>query len=93
MVIYQLVENISKYTIFSTIDLTSAYRLIPLKEHEKKYTAFEACGQLLQFTRIPFGVTNGASEFVRVLNDILFKEQLKDTFAYLDDITICGNSK
>ena len=34
---------------------------IPISQAERKYTAFEAGGQLYQFCRIPFGVTNGVA--------------------------------
>ena len=89
----ELVEKISSHKVFSTIDLTNAYHLVPIQEHEKEYTAFEACGKLYQFTRIPFGVTNGVSAFVRVLNEIIEREGLQDTYAYLDDITVCGKTQ
>ena len=89
----ELVEKISSYNVFSTIDLKSAYHLIPILEKEKKFTAFEASGKLYQFNRIPFGVTNGVSAFVRVLNEIIESEGLNDTVAYLDDITVCGKTQ
>ena len=37
-------------------------------------------------------MTNGVSAFVRVLNEIIEQENLVDTFAYLDDITVCGKT-
>ncbi|KRX78609.1 Retrovirus-related Pol polyprotein from transposon gypsy [Trichinella sp. T6] len=52
--------------------------------------AFEAGGRLYQFKRIPFGVTNGATCFQRVMDNILRAEKLKDTFVYVDNVTICG---
>lgn len=88
-----LVEKVSQYKHFSTLDLQSAYHQIPLKENEKPFTAFEAAGNLYQFKRIPFGVTNGVSSFQRVIDNIITKEDLSDTFAYVDNITICGHSK
>lgn len=50
----ELVEKVSQYSLFSTFDLKSAYHQVPISEHEKKFTAFEAAGNLYQFTRIPF---------------------------------------
>ena len=47
-------------------------------------------GRLYQFRRIPFGVTNGAAAFQRTMDNFISEEALKDTFAYLDNITICG---
>ncbi|KRX86343.1 Retrovirus-related Pol polyprotein from transposon gypsy [Trichinella pseudospiralis] len=87
-----LVQTIAKYRVFSTIDLKSAYHQIPIVNEERLYTAFEADGSLYQFTRIPFGVTNGVACFQRVINSFIEKEKLKGVVAYLDDVTVCGLS-
>ena len=65
-----MVETISTYKKYSTLDLQSAYHQVPLKMTDKPYTAFEACGNLYQFRRIPFGVTNGVACFQRTMNNI-----------------------
>ena len=39
--IAKMVNDISKYKHFSTLDLKSAYHQVPIKEEDKKYTAFE----------------------------------------------------
>ena len=75
------------------IDLKDAYYQLPIKETEKTYTAFEANGKLYQFLRVPFGVTNGVACFQRVIDTIIQDEDLKGTFPYLDDVTICGKTK
>ena len=41
-------------------------------------------------TRVPFGVTNGVACFQRKMDELISEEELKGTFAYLDDVTICG---
>ena len=61
--INELVNGISQYRVFSTINLRSAYHQVPLRQKEKPYTAFEASGALYQFTRVTFGVTNGVACF------------------------------
>ena len=43
--------------------------------------------------REPFGVTNGVACFQRVIDEIIQKENLHGTFAYIDNLTICGGSK
>ena len=88
--IESLVNKLSLYKVFSTFDLKSAYHQIPIQESDKIYTAFEACGKLWEFNRIPFGVTNGVPQFQRVIDDIVMKEGLKDTYPYLDNVTIGG---
>ncbi|XP_031339629.1 uncharacterized protein LOC116168104 [Photinus pyralis] len=88
-----VVLKVSKYKIFSQIDLKSAYHQMTILDKEKVYTAFEACGQLYQFTRIPFGVTNGVAAFQRTLDFIITREKLEGTVVYLDDVTVCGKDE
>ncbi|XP_072389424.1 uncharacterized protein [Diabrotica undecimpunctata] len=64
-----IVRKVARYSVFSSIDLKNAYHQIPIKNEEKIYTAFEANGQLYQFCRIPFGVTNGVACFQRVIDE------------------------
>jgi len=45
---------------------------------------------LYQFTRVPFGVTNGVACFQRTMDAFIEEENLNATFAYLDNVTICG---
>ncbi|KRY38400.1 Actin, acrosomal process isoform [Trichinella spiralis] len=42
------------------------------------------------FKRIPFGITNGVACFQRIMDNILRVEKLKDSFVYVDNVTICG---
>ena len=59
---------------------------------DKPYTAFQAGKALYQFTRVPFGVTNGVACFQRAMDNIIEEEKLQATFPYLD-ITICGKDQ
>ncbi|KAK4320182.1 hypothetical protein Pmani_008945 [Petrolisthes manimaculis] len=88
--INKLVHSLAKYRIFTKLDLKSAYYQVPLRDDEKLYTAFEADGQLFQYTRIPFGLTNAVAAFQRLINTIISDSNLGDTFAYIDDVIICG---
>lgn len=89
----EMVNNIAKYKVFSTLDLKSAYYQVAIREEEKPYTAFEADGKLYEFNRIPFGVKNGVAAYQRVIDEILKKEGVKGTFAYVDDVTVCGETE
>ena len=88
-----LVNEMAQYRVFSTVDLRSAYHQVRLKDEDKPYTAFEASGCLYQFTRLPFGVTNGVACFQREMVKFVQEENLKGTFPYLDNITICGKDQ
>ena len=74
--IHDLVHKMAKYRIFSKIDLKSAYYQVPLRDSEKHYTAFEADGQLFQFNRVPFGLTNSVAAFQRVMDSIIAESGL-----------------
>ena len=88
-----LANKIAEYTVYSTFDLKSAYHQVPICEVDRPYTAFESGGRLYQFTRIPFGVTNGVAAFQRVMDSVIDKEGASGTFAYLDNITVCGKDQ
>ena len=61
----ELLDKAAQNTVFSKIDLKSAYHQVPIKEEDRPFTAFEACGQLFEFTKLPFGLTNAVSVFQR----------------------------
>ncbi|GFX03587.1 retrovirus-related Pol polyprotein from transposon opus [Trichonephila clavipes] len=81
-------QTINKYT------LLDAYPLPKIEEDsERHYTAFEACGKLYQFLRVPFGVTNGVACFQRVIDKIIEDEGLTLTYPFIDDVTVCGKDQ
>ncbi|GFU83676.1 retrovirus-related Pol polyprotein from transposon opus [Trichonephila clavipes] len=91
--IEEVILKISKNKVFSKIDLQSAYHQIPIQDSERHYTAFEACGKLYQFLRVPFGVTNGVACFQRVIDKIIEDEGLTLTYPFIDDVSVCGKDQ
>lgn len=85
-----MVNMLAQYNVFSTFGLKSAYHQIPIKESDRKYTAFEANGGLYQFCRIPFGVTNGGTAFQRAIYKLVLEKNLQGSFPHLDNIPIAG---
>ena len=71
-------------------DLKSAYYQVLLWVKDRPYTAFEAEGKLHQYTRLLFDVINSVSFFQRIVDHIIAKYDLRDTYAYLDNIKVCG---
>ena len=88
-----MINKLAQYKYFLTFHLKSAYHQVSINPAERKYTGFEANGQLYQFCRIPFGVTNGVAVFQRQMNKLITEEKLSDTFPYLDDITVAGRTQ
>ena len=70
-----------------------AYYQILLRNEEKCFTAFEAACKLYQYKRIPFGVTNGVACFQRALDEFISNNKLHGTYAYLDNLTVCGRDQ
>ena len=88
-----MINKLAQYKVFLTHDLKNAYHQIPISQAERKYTAFEAGGQLYQFYHIQFGVTNGVAVFQRLMDKIIKEEELNDTYPYLDDITVADRTQ
>ena len=84
-----MVSKISKYSVFCTLDLKSAYHQVPLPDEDKPYTAFEATSKLCEFNSVHFRLTNGVAAFQPSI-DVIEVDELEDTFAYVDNITACG---
>ena len=88
-----LLDQAAENSIFSKIDLKSAYHQIPLHGKDMSFTAFEVNGQLFEFTRFPLGVTNAVAAIQREMRAFVRRHNLKRTHPYLDDVIIRGISK
>lgn len=66
------------------------YKFLTLGTSKALKTAFEAREQLYQFLRIPFGVMKWVANFQRVIHKIITNERLQGTYAYIDNVTVCG---
>lgn len=86
------VAKIAQFNRYSSFDLRSAYYQLPILDSEKEYTAFEAAGGLWEFNVVPFGATNGVPVFCRALSELIESEGLRATVAYVDNVTICGDT-
>ena len=88
-----LLDQAAEKTIFSKIDLKSAYHQIPPHRKDMPFTAYERNGRFLEFTRLPFGVTNAVAAFQREMTAFVRRHNLKRTHPYLDDLIIGGRSE
>jgi len=88
--IEELANTVAQDKFYSLLDLRSAYHQAPLLPEERQYTAFETSGRLFQYKRLAFGVTNGVAAFQRCIDNFIKRYNLKNVYAYLDDITVTG---
>ena len=64
-----------------------------MAKSDRKFTTFEANGKLYQYCRLPFGVTNEVAAFRRIIDNLIERYKLQNTFAYLDNVTVAGMSQ
>ena len=80
-------RQLQKAQYISTLDLSSAYHQIPLHPESKEMTAFTVAGkELLQFTRMPYGLLYAEASFQRLIDKAIGPDH--EPFAYLGDIII-----
>ena len=68
----------------SRLDLTKGFWQVPIKEEDRKYTAFSTNEGLMQFKYMPFGLVNALAIFCRMVRKLLYDVNYVD--AYVDDI-------
>lgn len=75
-------------TVFSTLDLQSAYHQVVLHEDSRNLTAFITHDGLYRFKRVPYGLASAPSCFQRLMSEILKGQPVVQ--CYLDDIIVAG---
>ena len=91
--IRDIFDQLAGATIFSTLDLKSAYWQMPMEEKSIPATAFTCHLGLYEFTRLPYGLTNAPGIFQRQMNKILNGLIGKICMVYLDDIVIYSRTE
>ncbi|XP_062514005.1 uncharacterized protein K02A2.6-like [Corticium candelabrum] len=86
-----LLARLAKGKYFTKLDLSQAYNQLLLPEKSQQYTTINTFRGLLQYTRLPFGISSAPSMFQRVLESVL--QGTNDTDNYLDDILIATETE
>ncbi|KAJ8356711.1 hypothetical protein SKAU_G00195050 [Synaphobranchus kaupii] len=84
----ELLSSLGGATVFSTIDLASAYHQVPLHEDSRDLTAFITHEGLFRFLWVPYGLSSAPSAFQKMMATIL--QGLPGVKNYLDDVIIYG---
>ena len=88
-----VVNNVTQYRVFSTLDLTSACHQVELPPSDRLYTAFQANVAFWQYIIIPFGLMNAVPCFQQIINNIIKENDCEAIFAHLDNITVCERNQ
>ena len=85
------VNDLNGCTIFSKVDLKSAFWQIPMAKDSIAKTAVTTPFGLFEFTKMPFGLMNASQTFQRFA-DTLFRG-LPFVYNYIDDLLVASTSE
>ncbi|KAL0163510.1 hypothetical protein M9458_039263 [Cirrhinus mrigala] len=86
-------EQLREATIYTKLDLRSAYNLIRIKEGDEWKTAFLTTRGHYEYQVMPYGLANAPAVFQSFINEILKDFLNKFVIAYIDDILIFSKSE
>lgn len=70
------------------LDASRGYLQIQMSEADIEKTAFTCHRGLFEFTRLPFGLSNAPSSFMRLMDIVLGDARYNYAMAYLDDVVM-----
>src|ERR1043165_8229959 len=92
-IIMKLLELFWRCKYYTVIDLKAAYWQVPVRDQNRKKTAFRIASGHYQFKVMPFGLNNASATFQRLMNDALSDYLRKFVAVYLNDIIIFSKDK
>nr|XP_055073117.1 uncharacterized protein K02A2.6-like [Misgurnus anguillicaudatus] len=86
----ELMATLSGGTVFSKIDLASAYQQVLVEDECKLLLTINTHRGLFVYNRLPFGVSSAPSIFQRIMENIM---KDLDVVVYLDDLLVTGRTE
>ena len=80
--------RLSYSKVFSGLDASGAFHVVPLEEESKEKTAFATPFGSYQFKRLPFGLANGPATYARLVKLVLQGIPSSVALPYLDDVIV-----
>jgi hypothetical protein len=86
--IEQAFQHFSGVTVFSVLDLNSAYYQIPLTPQSHRIMAFCTLFGLYEFNKLPIGISIGCQGLSHVVDNLFADLKREYMFNYLDDLVV-----
>jgi hypothetical protein len=83
-----LTRKIAPAKVITTLDLSSAFFQIPLRESDRYLTAFRTPKGLFEYNVCPFGAKGSSATFQRAIDMVLSPKCSSFAASYIDDISI-----
>jgi hypothetical protein len=90
--IEQALDQFAGASVFSVLDLNSAYYQIPLSERSRRITAFCTPFGLFEFNKLPMGISVGSQGLSRVIDDLFADLKGEYLFNFVDDLVVYSPS-
>ena len=87
-IISEVLDNMGGCRFFSTMDLTSGYYQLGVREEDKHKTAFTTPFGLYEFNRCPQGISNAVPTFQRTMELLLRGSLGISALVFLDDVIV-----
>ncbi len=85
-------DAVAGATLFSIMDITSAYHQIPVAPEDVQKTAFVTKYGLFEFKTMPFGLKTAPATYQRLMELALSGLQWTSYLIYLDDVIVFGKT-
>ena len=86
--IQMLFDQLQGATVFTKIDLRTAYWQVQVKPADRWKTAFTCRYGYFEWTVMPFGLKNAPAPFVRLMDEVFHDYLDKFLIVYLDDLVV-----
>jgi hypothetical protein len=81
-------SRLSRSCVYSTLDGSDAYHVVPIKKQDREKTAFGTPWGSYQFKRMPFGLCNAPATYCRLVQMVLQGIPYSMALPYLDDTCV-----
>lgn len=73
---------------FTSLDMAQSYHQVPISPEDTHKTAFVTPHGHYEYTRVPFGLANAPSVFMRLINKVVESIGSTEILAFLDDLLL-----